>query len=102
MSEKYSFRYIHRPNKGLIKTLNEALSLSHGVFFTMLGSDDYYIQNKIELQVDFFNRFNDYAICYGNTISIDKNGKIGKKGKTNGNPPKKPSFSKVENSSKIK
>jgi alpha-1,3-rhamnosyltransferase len=81
LQKKYHFTYIHRKNKGLIKTLNEALELSKGEYFTMLGSDDYYKNNKLELQINFFKKNPDYVLCYGNITFIDSNGEILKNGK---------------------
>jgi alpha-1,3-rhamnosyltransferase len=78
----YNFKYIHRPNKGLIPTLNEALSLISGEYFAMLGSDDYYAANKTELQVDFFRENTETALCYGGVTYINADGQIKKKGKT--------------------
>ncbi len=82
LSNKYDFKYIHRPNKGLIRTLNEALDLATGIYFTMLGSDDYYSPKKIDIQIKFFQKNPQKVLCYANTISINSNGDIGKEGKT--------------------
>ncbi len=82
LANNYKFQYIHRENKGLIKTLNEALDLAHGKYFTMLGSDDYFDKYKIEKQVEFFEQNKDCALCYGNVTYINRDDKVLKKGKT--------------------
>lgn len=82
LSQKFNFQLISRSNKGLISTLNEALELASGEYFTMLGSDDYFKKNKIELQIDYFQNHSDTMLCYSNLMFIDADGRILKKGKT--------------------
>jgi alpha-1,3-rhamnosyltransferase len=82
LKQEFNFYYIHRKNKGLIKTLNEALSLAKGDYISMLGSDDYFYETKIEKQVSFFEQNRDFALCYSNLTYIDKDDKIIKEGKT--------------------
>jgi len=82
LAQKYTFTYIHRQNKGLIATLNEALLYTQGHYFCMLGSDDYYELNKIELQVNYLQEHQEIALCYGELTYIDGDGKIKKRGKT--------------------
>ncbi|MBA1438790.1 MAG: glycosyltransferase [Epsilonproteobacteria bacterium] len=76
------FTYLNRENKGLINTLNEALNLTHGEYFSMLGSDDYYYRNKIEKQIDFFKNNVQYALHYGNVTFVNSKSQIIKNGKT--------------------
>ncbi len=85
LHEKYQFKYIHRPNKGLIKTLNEALEIANGEYFSWGGSDDIFFKDKVEKQVKFFEKNLDYALCYGKMIFIDSNGNIIKEAKTKHN-----------------
>ncbi|HIP12698.1 MAG TPA: glycosyltransferase [Arcobacter sp.] len=82
LSQQHNFQYIHRQNRGLLKTLNEALSLTSGQYFTMLGSDDYFYEDKIEKQISFFKSNPAYALCYGNVTFIDYHNNILKNGKT--------------------
>lgn len=82
LSDEYNFIYQHQENKGLIETLNDVLNIVQGNYFCMLGSDDYFVKNKIELQVSFFINHQEFALCYGNITFIDSNGNIRKNGKT--------------------
>lgn len=82
LSQTHHFQFISRSNKGLIHTLNEALEFASGEYFTMLGSDDYFKENKIEVQIEFFQMHRDIVLCYSNLIFIDADGRILKKGKT--------------------
>ena len=81
LQKKYNFNYIHRPNKGLIKTLNEALEIANGEYICWGGSDDYFALDKVEKQVEFFKGHPDYAVCYGKMIYIDDNGNMKKEAK---------------------
>lgn len=76
LSKKYNFRYYHRENRGLCKTLNEALSLSSGKYFSICASDDIFISDKIVQQVKFLEKNPNYAVCYGNIIGINDFGDI--------------------------
>lgn len=82
LSNNYGFKYIHRENKGLIKTLNEALQYANGDYITMLGSDDFYEKEKISLQMNFLKKNSEYVLCYGNINFIDSSGFVIKQGKT--------------------
>jgi len=74
LSKQYNFKFIHRPNKGLSATLNEGIELSQGEYIAVCASDDIYIANKIEKQVDFMENNLDYGMCFGKIISIDNFG----------------------------
>jgi len=51
--ERGGYRYVRRENRGLIKTLNEGLSLAKGEFYCELASDDYFPKDSIEKRVEF-------------------------------------------------
>lgn len=54
--ERFSeFNFIHRENKGLCKTLNEAISIAKGEYLCCLASDDVIYKDKISYQVDYLN-----------------------------------------------
>ena len=82
LSRQHNFKYVHRENKGLIATLNEALELVNGTYFTMLGSDDYFEKDKLKLQVEYFKHNPEVALCYGELTYIDDKGTVKKKAKT--------------------
>ncbi len=76
LSKKYKFRYISRENRGLCKTLNEALNISSGEYFSICASDDMFVEDKIAKQVRFLEDNPNYAVCYGDIIIIDDLGDI--------------------------
>jgi alpha-1,3-rhamnosyltransferase len=79
LANKYKFVFIHRANKGLSATLNEGIILSKGKYFCACASDDVYVLDKIESQVDFMQSNIEYGMCYGNTIQFDNHNNIKKK-----------------------
>ena len=76
LAEKYQFQFIRQKNMGLTQTLNKALSLSKGEYIAPLGSDDCWLLDKIEKQVEFMQQHPDIAVVAGNILVFDQNGKI--------------------------
>lgn len=74
LANKYNFTFIHRANKGLSATLNEGIKLSKGKYSCVCASDDIYILDKIEKQVQFMESNSNYAMCYGKIIEFDETG----------------------------
>jgi len=72
----YSFSFIkHKENQGLCKTLNEALDIATGEFIQIISCDDILISNKIELQVNLFNKLSsNYGVLHSNLEYINENG----------------------------
>ena len=48
LAGKYGFIVIARDNRGIAKTLNEGIGLANGKYISFLGSDDYYLPQRIE------------------------------------------------------
>ena len=71
-----NFKYINRPNKGLIKTLKEMEKLINGKYLSILYSDDIYTPNRIKNQVNALENNKEYALCYGNMVGIDENSNV--------------------------
>ncbi|RDC64119.1 glycosyltransferase family 2 protein [Adhaeribacter pallidiroseus] len=66
----------HTANKGVHYNLQEILDLASGKYFAMI-SDDLWTNNKLLEQVSLFETLdNSYAIIYGDTNVVDKNGLI--------------------------
>lgn len=74
LADRYGFTFIHRPNKGLSATLNEGIKLSKGKYFCACASDDMYMLDKIEKQVQFMESNPEYGMCYGKIIEFDETG----------------------------
>lgn len=71
LANKYSFTFIHRPNKGLSATLNEGIQLSKGKYFSTIASDDILILEKIEKQVEFMESNPKFGMCYGKIVYFE-------------------------------
>jgi alpha-1,3-rhamnosyltransferase len=70
------FEYIYRQNIGLSATLNQALSMAKGKYFTALASDDVALPEKIELLVNALEASGPAcAASFGNALFIDNKGR---------------------------
>lgn len=63
-------------NRGLVFTRNVALKEARGEYIAVLDSDDIAVPNRLELQYNFFLENPKTALCGGNGIVIDEDGKI--------------------------
>lgn len=69
--ERCEFR--SRPNKGLSATLNEALELTHGKYFSTVGSDDILYSDKLTKQVALFEKADERcAGIFGGVEFVDE------------------------------
>ena len=50
LQKELGFRYIHRENRGLVRTLNELLSLANGKYFCSFSSDDRMAPGRLAVQ----------------------------------------------------
>jgi glycosyltransferase involved in cell wall biosynthesis len=63
----------HTQNAGLCKTLNEALSYSHGEFISMIATDDAWEPDKIERQLILMHRQSpNVAVVYADATRMDE------------------------------
>jgi glycosyltransferase involved in cell wall biosynthesis len=70
---KYTFQE-HAGYNFLTKTFNKALKMSNGDLIAMLDGDDYWPDNKLEIQVSSFVD-PDIVLCYGECFLINHRGK---------------------------
>ncbi|WP_168188894.1 glycosyltransferase family 2 protein [Thiomicrorhabdus sediminis] len=66
-----NFQLIARANKGLSATLNEGLNRSKGKYFTSLASDDVFLPNKVEQQVNVMEANPYIDMLFGGMQVID-------------------------------
>ena len=69
-------RYIHQPNRGRSNARNHALTLAKGKYITFLDSDDLYLPNKIELQIDYLKSHLGTGMVYTSAHCINDRGEI--------------------------
>ena len=74
LHKKYGFYLEFNKNQGLAKTLNRGFKeIAKGKYFAICASDDYWLPNKLTLQVEFLETNPDYAMVFGKAIVIDEN-----------------------------
>lgn len=66
-------RVVSRPNKGLIATLNEGISLAKGVYIARQDSDDVSMVERLSVQVDFLNANSSVGLVGTNYHTINEN-----------------------------
>lgn len=74
-SQNYNnnYRIYTRPNRGMCNTLNEIAQQSRGKYISFIGSDDYWMLNKIEEQLLFLENNPDIALVHSKSIKVDEN-----------------------------
>lgn len=75
LNDKNQFIFISQKNIGLSSTLNKALLLSTGKYFTTCSSDDYLSTDKVEKQVLFLESNPKYKLCFTKATIVDEDSK---------------------------
>ena len=76
LRQEYDFQFIHQENVGLVKTLNRALKIARGKYFTSIASDDIQLLDKVERQVAFMEANPHVDMVCGNCVTIDEHGRL--------------------------
>ena len=61
-------------NRGVSATRNLAISKASGGLVAFLDSDDQWLPNKLQKQVEVFKQYDDVIIVYGKSVTVDENG----------------------------
>jgi glycosyltransferase involved in cell wall biosynthesis len=69
-------QYIKQENLGQPKTRNKGVRMSRGNLIALLDSDDIWLKNKLEKQVEIFEKYPDVGVCGTSTYQINPEGKI--------------------------
>ena len=65
----------HHENRGICKSLNEALAVATGKFISMVASDDIWLADKITRQVEIMeSQPDDVGVLYTDAFQIDEHG----------------------------
>jgi len=67
-------RYVRQENQGRSHARNVALRLAVGRYIAFLDSDDWYLPNKLALQVDYLEAHADVDMLYTASICVDEAG----------------------------
>jgi alpha-1,3-rhamnosyltransferase len=65
---------IVRENRGLCRTLNQALALSEGTYFAYIGSDDFWWPEFLQARFDMMERRPNAVLGYGHAYLVDEKG----------------------------
>ncbi len=76
LQNKFKFKFLSRPNKGLVPTVNELISLSTGQYYIIFASDDIMLPNRLERQVGFLDSNQEIAMCHSGCEWIDEKGEF--------------------------
>lgn len=76
LQKEFDFQYIHRPNKGLVATMNELLAMARGKYFCSFASDDIMPPKRLLLQSTFLALHPLAAACFGQVVPMDENGNV--------------------------
>lgn len=76
LSGVLGFTYVHRPNKGLMATLEELLSMAKGRYVCTFASDDIMPPERLKKQSDFLDAHPDAVACFGQIVPL-LDGKLG-------------------------
>ena len=76
LAGKYNFTFIQQENRGLTRTLNRIIGMAKGKYIAGCASDDYVPLDKIEKQVNFMERNDEFAVCGGNVTTVDRDGSV--------------------------
>jgi glycosyltransferase involved in cell wall biosynthesis len=67
----------HKHNKGIIRTLNEALSYAKGKYVSIIATDDVWLPGKTEHQVKIMEQLpEDVGVLYTDAYMIDEEGNM--------------------------
>jgi glycosyltransferase involved in cell wall biosynthesis len=67
----------HTRNRGLCKTLNDGLARATGKYVSIIAGDDLYLPNKIEVQVELFEKLPaSVGVVYSDALQIDQDGTV--------------------------
>jgi len=76
LSKEYSFFFQRQKNIGLTATSNKAIKLCKGKYVAFLGSDDVFLEDKLQTQVHFMEERDDIAGCGGSIVYINEKGEL--------------------------
>lgn len=76
LAEKYGFTFVCQSNVGLVKTLNRALEMAQGKYFSPVAADDVWLLDKIERQVAFMEQASSVDMVCGNIVMIDQDDQL--------------------------
>jgi len=77
LKERYEFVLIIQNNKGLSKTLTDTIkNYTNGKYISICASDDYWHPEKIESQVVYMQKNQQYPMCFSKCYYVDESSEL--------------------------
>ena len=76
LQNEFGFHYIHRPNKGIVPTIIELLSLAKGKYFCSIASDDMMPPDRLRIQSQYMETHRGKPVCFGQVVRMDAEGNL--------------------------
>lgn len=76
LQKEFGFDLLIQENKGLSRTLNEAIDRAKGEYIIPFGSDDIMLPERITTQIAYITDKPEVGICAGNMDLIDSNSQL--------------------------
>jgi glycosyltransferase involved in cell wall biosynthesis len=73
-ASRLTIKYLHRENRGLIRTLHELIEQSAGQYLLILASDDFLINDTIAQRVACLEANPSKLLCLSDAIVVDEHG----------------------------
>ncbi len=77
LSKELGFRFVHRPNKGVVATCNELLSYARGKCYCTFSSDDIMPPDRLVKQFNFLESHPQAVGCFGQVKPMSAEGVVG-------------------------
>lgn len=74
LAQEFHFQYVHRPNKGVVATMNELLSMAKGKYFCSMASDDMMPAGRLAEQSQYLENHPEVPVCFGQIVVMDGDG----------------------------
>lgn len=62
-----------KTNKGTVRTINQLTAKCHGKYIAIIGSDDLWVEDKVEKQINFLKKHKDIGAVFSLADIIDEN-----------------------------
>ncbi|MFQ6617554.1 MAG: glycosyltransferase [Fidelibacterota bacterium] len=69
-------KYYFQENRGVSEARNRGIQMTGGEYICFLDSDDYWLRDKLSVQIDFFRKNPDYRICQTEEIWIRRGRRV--------------------------
>lgn len=75
--EEYGYELYLQKNKGVSATLTDMIkNHAKGKYIACCASDDKWLPEKLQIQIDYMENHPECAMCFGRTYSMDENSRI--------------------------